>query len=299
MERKRQNTTRKTRTREVSIRGKRSKNTTSSHRGGQKQFVKKILDYHTQEGRHALPWRRVSTPYAVLVSELMLQQTQVERVVPKFIAFMERFPKVESLAVAQQKDVVMMWQGLGYNRRARHLHQAAQAIVARGSFPESKEDLLALPGVGPYTAGAIRAFAYNKHDVFLETNIRAVLIDNFFPRSHRVPDEKLMSLLAACMQYVTEPRIWYAALMDYGTYIKRTRGNATRRSATYTRQSVFKGSQREVRGSIVRLLLNSEMTLDALLKKHQPERAGQVHAALAELQGEGLITFQDGLFKLV
>jgi A/G-specific adenine glycosylase len=225
----------------------------------------------------------------VLVSELMLQQTQVERVVPKFLAFLERFPTEYELAAASQKDVLLMWQGLGYNRRARFLHQAAQHVVAAGGFPETREALLLLPGVGPYTAGAICAFAYNVPEIFLETNIRAVLIHHFFPRTSVVSDKALLRILTECMKYVREPRTWYAALMDYGSHLKRTQGNATQRSTTYVKQSTFKGSLREVRGSIIRLLSRSSMTLSELLKKHAPERYAQVHQALNDLSNEALI----------
>ena len=228
----------------------------------------------------------------------MLQQTQVERVVPKFIAFMERFPTVRELAIASQKDVLIMWQGLGYNRRARFLHLAAQSVAARGDFPHDYNELLSLPGVGPYTAGAIRAFAYNTPELFLEINIRAVLIHHFFPRGVAVSDESLLKILERSMSYVPEPRIWYAALMDYGSHLKRTKGNFTRRSTTYVRQSIFKGSQREIRGSVIRLLSQRNMTLSELLKKHLPERHMQVRNALADLLEEKLIIRNAGKYTL-
>lgn len=229
----------------------------------------------------------------------MLQQTQVERVVPKFLAFLERYPTEYELASASQRDVLIMWQGLGYNRRARFLHQAAQYVVSHGKFPETREALLELPGVGPYTAGAIRAFAYNAPEIFLETNIRAVLIHHFFPRKRTVSDMALLRILGQCMKYVHEPRIWYAALMDYGSYLKRTHGNATKRSTTYAKQSTFKGSLREVRGSIIRLLSRASMTEGALLKKHQLERHAQVHQALSDLSGEGLILKKGDEYSLL
>lgn len=247
-----------------------------------------------------LPWRTDTSPYRVLVSELMLQQTQVERVVSKFRDFLEAFPTINALAIAPQRDVLKHWQGLGYNRRARFLHKAAQRVVAIGYFPESREELLGLPGVGPYTAGAIRAFAYNAPEVFLETNIRTVLIHHFFAHSKKVDDARLIPILEECMREVHEPRVWYSALMDYGTYLKRSQGNATRKSTTYTKQSPFKGSRRQVRGSILTLLSKySKLTHAQLLRKHELFDADIVTSVLADLIHEGFITKRLGSYTLV
>lgn len=246
-----------------------------------------------------LPWRVQHDPYRVLVSELMLQQTQVERVIPKFVAFLDAFPTVHALAVAQQRDVLILWQGLGYNRRARFLHQAAQRIAELGHFPERREELQSLPGVGPYTAGAICAFAYNMPEVFLETNIRAVLIHHFFPRAKKVQDALMLPILAECMQRVKEPRIWYAALMDYGTHLKQTRGNATRKSASYTKQTAFKGSRRQVRGSIVRLLsANMSLSHSEIVKKHPLFERVLIESILLDLIKEGFIAKKKNTYSL-
>ncbi|MDH4169602.1 MAG: A/G-specific adenine glycosylase [Acidimicrobiia bacterium] len=127
--------------------------------------------------RRDLPWRRTRDPWAVLVSELMLQQTQVSRVVPRYEVFLRRFPTATACAAAGQAEVVRLWDGLGYNRRARHLHQAAATICDRhrGEVPERLEDLLALPGVGPYTARAVLVFAFERDVGAVDTNVARLL----------------------------------------------------------------------------------------------------------------------------
>jgi len=136
-----------------------------------------LLAWHGKNGRHALPWRLDSDPYAVLVSEFMLQQTTVATVTPRFAAWMKRFPDIAALAVASEQDVLSAWEGLGYYSRARRLHAAAKAIMERhqGSIPADEEELLALPGIGAYTAAAVRAFAFDEQAVVLDTNIIRVL----------------------------------------------------------------------------------------------------------------------------
>ncbi len=228
----------------------------------------------------------------------MLQQTQVERVIPKFISFMERFPTIESLAHAPQREVLILWQGLGYNRRARFLHLASQALVKRGSFPNSKSELTELPGIGPYTAGAIRAFAYNQPELFLETNIRAVLIYHFFESRRDVTDADLLQVLQMCMNYVASPARWYAALMDYGTHIKRTIGNVTRKSATYVRQSPFRDSRREIRGSLIRALTKSDLSHLKLMRMHERFGLERVESVLADLIRDALIVKRGRVYTL-
>ena len=130
-----------------------------------------------QGARRDLPWRRTRDPYAILVSEVMLQQTQVDRVLPYYTRFLERFPTVEDLAAAATSDVIRFWSGLGYNRRAVNLQRAARAVVDEfgGSFPDDPADLKKLPGIGAYTAGAIAAFAHERDVAFLDTNMRRVI----------------------------------------------------------------------------------------------------------------------------
>lgn len=232
------------------------------------QFRCIVYSYYRREGRHTLPWRQTHDPYAVMVSELMLQQTQVSRVIPKYEAFMKRFPTLRSLARAEQGSVLVLWQGLGYNRRAKMLHSAARAIVAAGGvFPQTKEELVALPGIGPYTASAILAFAYNTRVVLIETNVRTVYIHHFFKDKSGVADSELLPLIEKTMD-TKNPREWYAALMDYGSHLKQTVGNVNKKSAQYVRQSRFKGSNREVRGAIMRLLTQrGSATFRVILKE--------------------------------
>jgi A/G-specific adenine glycosylase len=135
-----------------------------------------LLDWFTEHARD-LPWRRTRDPYAILVSEVMLQQTQVDRVLPYYTRFLERFPSVEALANAATSDVIRIWSGLGYNRRAVNLQRAARVVVDElgGSFPDDPADLKKLPGIGSYTAGAIAAFAHERDVAFLDTNMRRVI----------------------------------------------------------------------------------------------------------------------------
>ncbi len=263
------------------------------------QFRRVVYSYYKREGRHTLPWRQTHDPYCVMVSELMLQQTQVPRVIPKYDAFLKRFPTVQSLARAELRAVLVLWQGLGYNRRAKHLHEAARAVVAQysGVFPRTKEDLLALPGVGPYTASAILAFAYNTPTVLIETNVRTVYLHHFFKDAIGIADSELSPLIEKTMD-TKNPREWYAALMDYGSHLKQTIGNISRKSAHHTKQSKFTGSNREVRGAIVRLLTQKgSRTLSTILTETGFSK-DRCEAQLAALTKEGLIQKVRGRYTL-
>lgn len=257
-------------------------------------FRRYILSWFSQYGRHHLPWRQSFNPYHIMVSEIMLQQTQVDRVVPKFKQFVERFPTLQALATAPTAEVLKNWQGLGYNRRALNLQRAAQVITTdwNNQLPTEKVDLLALPGIGPYTASAIRTFAFNQPEVVIETNIRTVFIYHFFPESQDVSDTELEPFIAASLDK-TQPRHWYAALMDYGTHLKSVLPNPTRRSKHYSKQSSFSGSNRQLRGAIVRQLTLKEQLSSAEVLATIPERQlfskTQIKAALKKLADEGFI----------
>lgn len=247
-------------------------------------FAKKVLTYYKRHGRHHLPWRKTTDPYRILVSEIMLQQTQVERVIPKYQAFIRKFPTCRSLSKASLSEVLIMWQGLGYNRRAKMLQHAAKHCVVEhhGAIPRARESLLKLPGVGSYTASAVRVFAYNEPDTLIETNIRSAYIHHFFSDVKLVPDEKILSLIR--IPRATEPRVWYAALMDYGSHIKKTYPNPSRRSATYVRQSPFKGSNREVRGALLKRIARGRVDERELYKLPFPKKSvlSQLHALTQE-----------------
>lgn len=220
------------------------------------RFKKLIWLHYKRHGRHTLPWRRTTNPYRILVSEVMLQQTQVDRVIPKYKSFIKKFPDFTALARAPLKNVLKEWQGLGYNRRALNLKRTAEIVVREygAHLPHDEQKLLHLPGVGPYTAGAIRAFAFNKPAVFIETNIRTTFIHHFFPHRKNVHDKEIIRYIVRMLDR-DNPREWCAALMDYGAHIKTQMANPNRRSAHYTKQSRFKGSNRELRGKILNTLL--------------------------------------------
>lgn len=214
-----------------------------------------------------LPWRRTYDPYAIWISEVMLQQTQVSRVDGRWQRWLERFPTVDALAAAAPSDVLEEWQGLGYNRRALSVHRAAQAISeAGGVFPQDPKELVKLPGIGPATAAGIRAFAFNLHGVYLETNVRTVFLHELYPQAEGVPDSELVplveltcpaSIAGAADAAATEltPRSWYYALLDYGAYLKKTIPNPSRRSKSHVKQSRFEGSHRQKRAELLRVLL--------------------------------------------
>lgn len=218
-----------------------------------KQRTKQIMDWYMVNGRHDLPWRHDLRPYSILVSELMLQQTQVDRVRPKYLHFMKKFPDEIALSQAKLGDVLISWQGLGYNRRAKYLLQTAREVEKLGSFPKTLDELLLLPGIGPYTAGAILAFAYNQPVVMIETNIRSVFLHHFFPDQIKVSDTELLPLIEASVDK-NNPRSWYWALMDYGSFLKSQVKNPSQRSKQYSKQSKFAGSRRELRGKIIEML---------------------------------------------
>lgn len=222
-----------------------------------KKFRRAVMEYYAKNGRD-LPWRRTRDPYRILVSEIMLQQTQVDRVIDKYHSFLGAFPTVASLAAAPPRDVLAAWQGLGYNRRAVMLRRAAEAIVAShgGKVPRSVEALDALPGIGHATACAICAYAFNAPVVYIETNIRSVFLHEFFGDKKGVRDDEILPLVEAALDG-RNPRDWYNALMDYGVRLKAEHGNPSRRSASHSRQSRFEGSDRQIRGAIVRELVRA------------------------------------------
>jgi A/G-specific adenine glycosylase len=221
--------------------------------------LKKTVYGHFRTHGRRLPWRTAVTPYGVFISEIMLQQTQVDRVALKFGPFMRSLPGFAALAAAPLSHVLRLWQGLGYNRRALNLKKAAGVIMRDhgGALPAHPEILQTLPGVGKATAASIAAFAFDRPAVFLETNIRAVLIHHFFNDAAAVHDRELLPLAAAVLDR-KHPRKWYSALMDYGAMLKKKHGNAARRSVHYKKQARFEGSRRQKRGAVVRLLLEKD-----------------------------------------
>jgi A/G-specific adenine glycosylase len=269
-----------------------------------KKFQKIIWDYYITSGRKNLPWRKSINPYKIWVSEVMLQQTQVDRVVPFFIAWMKQFPTIQKLASASQVDLLRLWKGLGYNSRALRMKQTAQIIVKnyKGKFPKTVESLQKLPGIGPYTAGAISAFAFNQSMVIIETNIRRVFIHHFFTDRSDVHDDEILLLVEQTLD-IKKPREWYWALMDYGAFLGRTlhikgkKYNPNIQSKHYTKQSKFIGSDREIRGDILSILLQEKNTttfnkLVISLKKYS-ENISRINKILNQLENEGFIVFNN------
>lgn len=218
-------------------------------------FKQLIWDYYAANRRN-FTWRYTEDPYCVVVSEIMLQQTQTYRVESKFISFVERFPTWHALASASWSEVLFAWQGLGYNSRAKRLHDMAKRVCSEfnSQVPDDPEILKTFSGIGPNTAGSICAFAFNKPILFVETNIRAVFIYHFFPGKDKISDKLLLPLIQATIDH-TDPRSWYYALMDYGVYLKQKAHNPARHSAHYTVQSKFEGSDRQIRSMILKTLL--------------------------------------------
>ena len=253
-----------------------------------KAFQKTVWGYYAKN-RRAMPWRDVITPYRVFVSEIMLQQTQVARVMEKFPQFLKLFPSFKALAEAPLQSVLSAWQGMGYNRRALYLKKAAEAVVHdySGRLPHNPEDLEKLAGIGPATARSIAVFAFNNPEAFIETNIRAVFLHHFFAGRSGVSDNELLPFVEKALD-TKNPREWYYALMDYGTMLKKTNKNPSRASAHHVKQSKFEGSVRETRGKIVKLLARGAFTNIALVK-HTAEPAVKIKTALTGLMRDGLI----------
>jgi A/G-specific adenine glycosylase len=236
-----------------------------------------------------MPWREDTRPYYVLVSELMLQQTQVDRVIPKFEAFIARFPDEAALARAPLADVLMLWNGLGYNRRAKFLHDSAKRIISdfHGEFPRTTPEILSLPGVGPGTAGAILTYAFNTPVPFIETNVRTVYFHHFFPEGEKIHDSELLPIIERTLDR-THPREFYWALMDYGTWLKKNGAGRLAQSTHYKKQAPLRGSLREMRGIIMKHLAEGDMPLDDLRAHYGGDE--RFVRAVEGLMADGLVT---------
>ena len=236
-----------------------------------------------------MPWRETDDAYPILVSEVMLQQTQVSRVLPAYERFLAAFPDPDALAATPLEVVLREWQGLGYNRRAVRLKQSAETIAAEhgGRVPRSYDELVALPGIGPTTAAGVMAFAYGEPHVYIETNVRAALLHDFFPKDDDVPDTRLVPAFEATMDR-DDPRTWLYALMDYGAHLKRTMPNPSRRSRHYARQSQFEGSRRQKRSRLLRAVMDGIDTPDELACAVDLEPS-EAEGILEELAAEGFL----------
>lgn len=243
-----------------------------------------------------MPWRKTSDPYKILISEIMLQQTQVDRVIPKYREFLTAFPNVRALAKSQLADVLKVWNGLGYNRRAKYLRDAAIEIVEKygGKIPRDYVSLRKLSGVGDYTARAVRVFAFNEADILIETNIRTAFIHHFASEGSVLRSlgeagqlsDRQIAIIASEVASGQDPREWHWALMDYGAHLKRSGVRNNHRGAHYTKQSKFEGSRRQLRGAILR-----ELTTTGRLNLPNSR-------ALESLARDGLVTNQKGKWRI-
>ncbi len=253
------------------------------------KFKQTIYQYYA-EHRREMPWRVSRNPYHILVSEIMLQQTQVGRVLAKYEEFTSRFPDFDSVSKARLQEILGVWQGLGYNRRAIALQKICRLVVTEygGVLPSFAETLQTFPGIGPATAGAICAFAFNQPTVFIETNIRRVFIHFFFPNKNGVKDKEILPLVEGTLD-TRSPRTWYHALMDYGAMLKKEEHNPNRRSAHYNRQAPFQGSNREIRGLILKTLLDKPELTEGELIRSVGKSPKRVQPIITQLVREGFL----------
>lgn len=261
-----------------------------------KAFQKRVFNYYRKHGR-SFPWRETSDPYAILVSEVMLQQTQSKRVVSFFNRWMREFPTARVLARASLGTILQAWSGLGYNRRALNLKRASEIIVGKydGVIPSDLRKIDELPGVGPYTAGAIGVFAFRIPSAFIETNIRTVYLHFFFQGREKVCDDEILDVIDKTLPK-RKIREWYNALMDYGAMLKETTGNPNIYGARYTVQSRFKGSRRELRGEVIRRVsAGAEVTLQQFANWQSEYNTTEV---FKELVFEGFLKKDGKVFKL-
>ncbi|RJQ28756.1 A/G-specific adenine glycosylase [Candidatus Parcubacteria bacterium] len=255
-----------------------------------KTFQRIIWSYYKHNKRD-LPWRNSNDPYKIYVSEIMLQQTQVSRVINKYPEFIRAFPTFKKLAQAELKDILFMWQGMGYNRRARFMKETAKILVRdfSGIVPNDSNVLKKLPGIGSGTAGSLVAFIYNKPVIFIETNIRRVMIHHFFKNENNISDKEILSLVSKTID-LENPREWYYALMDYGSMLpKQEKTNANRKSNNYVKQNAFRGSTREIRGLIIKFLINNETGTARMIAKTYKKDETTIKLILETMKYENIL----------
>ncbi len=230
-----------------------------------KLFQKKVFGYYGKKRRH-LPWRNTTDPYAILISEIMLQQTQVDRVIAFYERWLKKWPTIKKLAKAPRVEVLQAWIGLGYNSRAKNLHETAKIVSEKfdgdvlRAIPRFKE----LPGIGPYTSAAVRIFSANEDIVTVDTNIRRIFIHEFGLKDS-ISDKELWTLAEKCLPK-GKSREWHNALMDYGATLLTARKTGIKPKTT---QSKFDGSDRQVRARVLKVMLadaKKKFTLEELCK---------------------------------
>jgi A/G-specific adenine glycosylase len=246
-----------------------------------------------------MPWRETYDAYRILVSEVMLQQTQVARVLERYPRFLDAFPDVHRLARAPLSDVLELWRGLGHNRRAVALHAAAAQIEDGhdGRIPDDVDVLQQLPGVGPATAAGVAAFAYGRPSVYVETNVRAVMLHCLMPDATDVPEARVRELVALTLDE-RDPRTWYYALMDLGAELKLRHPNPSRRSRVHRPQGPFEGSNRQLRGRTLRAVLDGGMLTSDELASRLSITGLEAVQVLSELAGEGFLVEEKGSYRV-
>jgi len=263
-----------------------------------KQFISNVWSHYDENSR-PMPWRNagpggVFDPYKILVSELMLQQTQVERVIPKFNEFIASFPSLTALAAAPLEDVLRLWSGLGYNRRAKYLHDIAKSLQYI-DFPQTISELTMQKGIGHNTAAAVLVYSYNIPIPFVETNVRTALLYHFNDDESMVNEKQFLSLAEQVLD-THNPREWYWALMDYGSHMKKSGVKNLSRAKIHKKQSPFEGSLRQIRGRVLKELVGGSIDKNNLAKLINDPR---LELVLADLNKEDLIEFQSqGLYKI-
>jgi len=254
-------------------------------------FQKIIYSFFKQKGRD-FPFRNETTPYNVLISEMMLQQTQTGRVSEKYLEFIQEFPNFASLSNAPLDLVLKRWKGLGYNRRAIALKKIAEIVIEEyaGILPDKVDILKTFPQIGHNTASSIVAFAYNKPVVFIETNIRRVYIYFFFPKKKNIDDKEILPLVKQTLDK-NDPKKWYYALMDYGVMLKKQYPDLNKRSRHYKKQAPFKGSNRQVRGKILELLIKSSEISQKDLSNKLDIDLKKLELILTQMEKEGFLRY--------
>ncbi|MFW9923541.1 MAG: Fe-S cluster assembly protein HesB [Candidatus Thorarchaeota archaeon] len=246
-------------------------------------FQKKIFSWW-EKNKRDLPWRRTVNPYYIMVSEIMLQQTQVSRSIEKYLEFIQTFPSAESLANAKTAEVLKVWSGLGYNRRALWLQEAAQQLIEKESFPTTPEELIKLKGIGPYTSRSILIFAFNQDLPTVDTNIRRILIAEGFAQESST--EKELIEIAEKLLPKGQSRDWHNALMDYGALFLTASKTGIKPLSS---QSQFKNSSRYHRGKIVKYLTEKQQATIEDIRKICDLSENDLKTVLDSLEKDNLI----------
>ncbi len=282
------------------------------------QFQKRILSWY-KKNRRDLPWRNTKNPYRILVSEVMLQQTQVARVLPKYKEFLLAFPTFQALAKTSNKKLLKVWAGLGYWKRVLNLKATAKTLAflqtrrapsadgvkrkEKTEFEQKLSDpkfLETLPGIGPYTARALACFAFGNTEAFLDTNIRRVYLHFFFPRRKNISDTEILPIAQRAV-WKKNPREWHYALFNYGATVLKDK-KINKRSKHYTKQSRFEGSSRSFRTKVMRFLLDqqNQTATTSRIKRFLKEAQSpyDTEKILTSLKKDGLIKKKRNSYSL-